>query len=624
VSLNEPITSLTLSNLALVTTGSVFGSLSAVVDLGGAQNWEVTVTGVGGNGLLGLRVANGAGIYDLLGNPYLDALPSPDEYYTVSVCATPGQVSNPTPANTALVPSSTSQLSWSTSTNTLNYHVTFDGVQIGTTTGSTFALSPPLSPGTHTWRIDSDSSCGLVTNGPPWSFQVLDASSGPISPSDGALLCSSPSRLEWSAVAGATQYNVWIDDVFQNTVNLNYYDIPLALAEGPHTWYVQSMNAQGALVPSPEWKFVILSSGLINSNVWRTDGQVYAIATAPGVIYIAGNFTYVLSPDNGTWKQRSYIAAIDANTGLPTDFNPKANAPVYALARSGDVLFAGGMFTTMGNLSRTRLAAIDLTSTSSAVLPWDPRANGLVRALYANSSTLYVGGDFTTFTSTLATRNYLAAFDAVATSNTPLPWAPQVSNSVYAITGAGSDIYIGGIFQSAGGQPLHGVAALDVSTGLAHTWANGAADLYVYALAEKNGRLYIGGQFNSMAGQPRRNLACVNPVNGSLFGWNPDADRSVYSLLIDGTTVFAGGNFTQIGTEEHLRLAGMHMITGAAVACNYSVNNVVRALGNTGNTLFAGGDFTQVSSSSATGLAAFGPISNPAPSGVKEWMLYNK
>jgi hypothetical protein len=525
-----------------------------------------------------------------------------------------------------LVQSGLTQLSWDAASGAAQYQVILDGSLLGVTSNTSFALTPPLSAGTHTWHVVADSGCGLTTDGPLWKFQVLNASSGPISPPDGALLCSSPARLEWNPAAGATQYNVIIDNVLQNTVNTNAYDIPAALAEGPHIWRIDSIDSLAAIQQGPEWHFVILASGLINPSVWRTDGQVYSIATAPGVIYFAGNFTYVLSPDNLTWKPRNYIAAIDANTGVPLDFDPKANAPVYALARSGNVLFAGGMFSTLGNgLARTRLGAIDLGSTQGSIMAWDPRPNGMVRALYANSNTLYVGGDFTTFTkTTLTTRNYLAAFDTITTDDAPLMWAPDVSNSVYAITGTGSDIYIGGIFQSAGGQPLHGVAALDSITGLAHPWANGAADLYVYALAEKNGRLYIGGQFNAMAGQTRRNLACVDPTNGALFGWNPDADRSVYSLLIDGTTVYAGGNFTQLGTEQHLRLAGIHTITGATVACDYSCNNVVRALGNTGNVLFAGGDFTQVSSSSAAGFAAFGTLSNPAPSAVKEWMLYNK
>ncbi|MGI8907525.1 MAG: beta strand repeat-containing protein [Candidatus Sumerlaeaceae bacterium] len=610
VTFSEKVTTLSISNLATSATGTAAGTITQVDDFLSSTIFRVTVSGCTGIGNLWVGVVNGAGVFDHVGNP-LTGTPFYDEFYTF--CGQPAPATNPTPVNGSIVPSSTSQLSWTAGAGAVSFEVWLDSTLIATTTGTSVNIAPQ-SPGTHNWRVDSDSGCGLSTTGVAWSFVILDPASGPVTPSDGARLCSSPARLEWNPAVGAVFYSVYIDNIFQATIQDTFYNPP-PLVEGPHTWRVDTIQGS-AIVPGPDWLFIILSNGLINPNVWRTDGQVYAIATGPNTIYIAGNFTYVLSPDNATWKQRRYIAAIDASTGIPTEFNPTANAPVYSLALDGTTLYAGGLFTKMGDQSRQRLAAIDANSTMSGVLPWNPGANGIVRALHSSAGSIYAGGDFTVIDGTA--QPYVAEF---ISSGSLTLWRPTVSNNVYALASANNQVYVGGIFQSAGGQPYRGVAALDRTTGFAHTWANAAADLYVYALAYKNGRLFIGGTFGSMGGQPRRNLAAVDPTDGQVLPWNPIADRSVSALMVDNNTVFAGGAFTSIGTEAHYRLVGLHAITGAPVDCNYGVNNVVRALGNYNNTLYAGGDFTQVSTSNATGFAALGPLST-APAAIRDWSLY--
>ena len=68
------------------------------------------------------------------------------------------------------------------------------------------------------------------------------------------------------------------------------------------------------------------------ASSWQTDGTVWALASAKGVVYVGGGFTSVRPPGvalNGTGQvARSYLAAFNASTGaLITTF-----APTFTLA----------------------------------------------------------------------------------------------------------------------------------------------------------------------------------------------------------------------------------------------------------------------------------------------------
>ena len=88
------------------------------------------------------------------------------------------------------------------------------------------------------------------------------------------------------------------------------------------------------------------------------------------------------------------IAALDGTTGLATGWDPGANFTVLALGVSGDRVYAGGDFTSIGGQPRNRLAALD-TATGLATA-WDPNPSSSVFALAASGDRVYVGGAFTT------------------------------------------------------------------------------------------------------------------------------------------------------------------------------------------------------------------------------------
>ena len=106
-------------------------------------------------------------------------------------------------------------------------------------------------------------------------------------------------------------------------------------------------------------------------SAWQTNGIVFALAYANGVLYVGGQFTSVRPPGAplGTGEvARSYLAAFNSATGaLITSFNPvltnvagQSNPGVYSLAVSpdGKTLYAGGTFDHVNGAYHDNLAAI--------------------------------------------------------------------------------------------------------------------------------------------------------------------------------------------------------------------------------------------------------------------------
>ena len=140
-----------------------------------------------------------------------------------------------------------------------------------------------------------------------------------------------------------------------------------------------------------------------------------------------------------------------------------------ALAVSGNTVYAGGNFTTIGGQSLNNVAALDV-STGNAT-SWNANANGSVLALAVSGSTVYAGGNFTSIG--MQSRNNIAALDA--SSGIPTSWNPNANGGYYsglvsALALSGNTVYVGGTFTSIGGQSRNNIAALDASTGNATAW----------------------------------------------------------------------------------------------------------------------------------------------------------
>ena len=70
---------------------------------------------------------------------------------------------------------------------------------------------------------------------------------------------------------------------------------------------------------------------------------------------------------------------------------PETNGSVFAIAQSGNTVYVGGSFTSIGGVARYRLAAFDVTT--GVVDPaWNPNMTSTVWALAVANGKVYAGG----------------------------------------------------------------------------------------------------------------------------------------------------------------------------------------------------------------------------------------
>src|SRR5262249_45959395 len=142
-------------------------------------------------------------------------------------------------------------------------------------------------------------------------------------------------------------------------------------------------------------------------------------------------------------KPRNGIASLNKSDGIANTWNPNVQYPnntpsVNALAVVGNVVYAGGDFTSIGARSRARLAALQASGFGQADANWQADANDVVQFIVPSGNDLLIGGKFTVIGGVIDASNPGApiqtggtarkGFARVARANAAVSdWGPQVS-----------------------------------------------------------------------------------------------------------------------------------------------------------------------------------------------------
>ncbi len=227
---------------------------------------------------------------------------------------------------------------------------------------------------------------------------------------------------------------------------------------------------------------------------------------------------------------------------------------------------------------------------------------------------LYAGGSFSLAGATAA--QSIAKWDG--TSWSPLgsgfgPYSPYsdpplVSTMAVFDDGTGPALYVGGMFQKAGGLPANNIARWDGSRWSAlGQGTNG----HVQALAvfdDGSGpALYAGGGFDAVGGAAANSIAKWDGNTWSPVGGGVESGVSALAVFDDGTgpALYAGGNFTLAGGVEAHKVAKWDGSSWSALGSG--MNREVAALtvfdDGGGPALYAAGYFTMADDAEANYIA---------------------
>jgi trimeric autotransporter adhesin len=396
------------------------------------------------------------------------------------------------------------------------------------------------------------------------------------------------------------------------------------VADGHGGWFIGgTFSTVGG---QPRQNLAHIGSSGADAN-WRADvdGKVATLALAGNILYVGGEFGTVGG------KPRHNIAAVSASTGASLPWAPDASdsssvygSRVSALAVSGDTIYVGGRFDWIGGARRWYIAALD--SATGLALEWAPDADAEVMSLTLGDSTVYAGGSF--FSLGGARRWLVGAVDARTGRVTP--WDPHghgyyteyTGNSyVSCLLADGDRIFVAGNFDSIGGAPRGGLAALDVGTGTATVWnpiSGPRSPPYnppgSQAMTLRGGALYVGGWFSTMNGQDRQSLAAFDATSGALLDWNPHLNGVMCAVGAQGNVVYAGGQIALLGGWRHRAgLAALDAATGQVKPWNPNPDgSQVRSMVIKNGAVYVSGNFSSVGGQPRSWLAAVDTLDGQA------------
>lgn len=340
------------------------------------------------------------------------------------------------------------------------------------------------------------------------------------------------------------------------------------------------------------------------------NGSVWAEAVAPnGDLYVGGAFRGcgdVAASTVARWDGSAWHAL-----GSGTDNTVFA----LAVASNGDVYAAGG-FSYAGGVAASGIARWDGSA-------WHALGAGITstlgdlqgNALAIVGTDVYVGGTFDGAGGAAASA--IAKWDSVGQTWSDLgggmTWSGEPD--VFALTVFNGQLVAGGNFDHAGG-----VAAADLATWTGSAWAplGSGTNATVTALTANGSTLYAGGGFTLAGGVTANSIAAYTVANGWSSLGSGSANgvgnngglgaRSPYAIVAGGDGLYVGGAFTYAGGVAHSYLArwdgsAWNDVGGGVTTLQSS--RVVRALAYTQGKVFVGGAFNVVGSTNAHFIAGW-------------------
>jgi hypothetical protein len=300
------------------------------------------------------------------------------------------------------------------------------------------------------------------------------------------------------------------------------------------------------------------------------DGDIHALAKSQNILYVGGNFTSrsvstaknIISWDGNSWSSLGH---------LPSE---QLDGPVYALeVFDGDVI-AGGQFTYAGSSLVNSIARWSGKSWHPFLDGQSVGVDGSVFALSAHEQALYVGGYFssagTVFSRSIAKWTEGGWEPVGSTSNPGVGRGQTDLGEVHSIAAKDSAVYVGGIFDQAGSKLAQGLALWNgedwhVEDYRLFTAINSGGSILfvpgqVYDLLFLGEDLVVSGAFNTTPSIQANNIAI----------WSDDEWQSVGDSDSNGVNDLV---YSLLPINDQLVVSGVIRSAGGLPVSNIAIWN---------------------------------------------------
>jgi len=250
---------------------------------------------------------------------------------------------------------------------------------------------------------------------------------------------------------------------------------------------------------------------------YGVDNQVNSIDASGSDVYVGGSFTNALNFP-GVPMAVNNVAHWNSGSGW-SSLGSGVNGTVSALAVSGGNVYVGGSFTTAGGSPANRIAVWNGSNWSAL----GTGMNSTVSSILVDGTDVYAGGSFTNAGGTVA--RAVAKWNGSSWSALGQGMIGASTASVRAMAKIGSYLYVAGVFTNAGGVITRTVARWNGSSweslgrGVGNENVPGAAS--GSALAAQGNDLYVGGIFET--------AGVID--SGYIAHWNDQVDFTPPSVM---------------------------------------------------------------------------------------------
>jgi hypothetical protein len=265
--------------------------------------------------------------------------------------------------------------------------------------------------------------------------------------------------------------------------------------------------------------------------------------------YVTGNTIYLTGsfPDG--------VRTYDLNTGKKVNWLPEHDGDIRKVFSRNGKFYLCGSFTKIGAEFRNHIVEID--SATQQITPFNPKYSNIKTAedILVNNHTVYAVLNYSLPSG--SPRTVLKAFD-LNTGDTTTK-VPEITNTGFLkLLGLnGDNITISGEFTVAGTTVKKGLAIFNTLTGAIQpsldVKINGLANYYI----SSGNKIFIGGTFNSFGGEYRTNIAAYDMTTKKIKPLSVNMNGLIFCVVVSKGIVYLSGSYTKINSVSRNNVAAV-------------------------------------------------------------------